>query len=100
MQLAGPIDSSTSGGWWLTPRRRLERAGLDGECSDIVAVRPRIVNPGRAYAASGDIRFEFAPGHPLHGLSPAVERVVLVDGFELIVGGEVEVVEQPPATSS
>lgn len=96
VELAEPVESTTSGGWWLNPRRRLERAGLDGEHSDIVAACPRILNPGRAYAASGSIRLEFAPGHPLHGLTPAAGRVVLVDGFELVVGGEVTVIEPSP----
>jgi hypothetical protein len=93
VELGEQIESSTSGGWWITPRRRLERAGLGGERADVVAARPRIVSSGRVYDASGDVRLEFASGHPLHGLAPAVDRVVLVDGFELIVGGEVEILE-------
>jgi hypothetical protein len=99
VEIAGPVDSTTSGGWWLNPRRRLERAGLEGERNDIVAARPRILNPGLAYAASGSLRLAFAPGHPLHGLTPTAERVVLVDGFELIVGEEVTVVDASPASS-
>jgi hypothetical protein len=98
VELGEQIELSTAGGWWITPRRRLERAGLDGERADVVAARPQIVSPGDAYDARGTVRFELASGHPLHGLSPAVDRVVVVDGFELIVGGEVEVVE-PSATA-
>ena len=91
LELGERIESSTSGGWWITPRRRLERAGLGGEREDVVAARPQIVNHGRVYDARGEVHLEFAAGHPLHGLAPDVDRVVLVDGFELIVGGEVEI---------
>jgi acetoacetate decarboxylase len=98
VRLGEQIDSSTSGGWWITPWRRLERAALDGERTDVVAARPRIVRPGRTYDATGAIRLEFAPGHPLHGLVPQADRVVVVDGFELIVGGDVEIVD-PSATA-
>jgi hypothetical protein len=98
VQLGEPTESATAGGWWITPRRRLKRAGLDGEHTDIVAARPQILSPGRAFDATGVIQFEFTSGHPLHGFAPTVDRVVLVDGFELVVGGEVEVVE--PSTAA
>ena len=97
VELGEQVDLSTAGGWWITPRRRLERAGLGGERADVVAARPQIVSPGRAYDASGTVSFGFKAGHPLHGLAPDVDRVVVVDGFELVVGGEVEVIE-PSAT--
>jgi hypothetical protein len=98
VELGEQVELSTAGGWWITPRRRLARAGLDGELEDVVAARPEIVSPGRAYDASGAVRFGFAAGHPLHGLAPEVDHVVVVDGFELIVGGEVEIVE--PSTTA
>lgn len=77
--------------WWLTPRRRFDGRRLPSDNEEIVAVRPDIAHPGVAYAGQGVVQLDFVAGHPLHGLSVEVDRVVVVDGFELVVPGQIVV---------
>jgi hypothetical protein len=92
--VAHEIERPAASGWWMAPRRTLHRAGLDGETNDIVVVRPRIHEPGIAYAATARISFNFERSHPLHGLGTLTPDLVdLVDGFDIVVGEDVEVIE-------
>ena len=85
------VGSGSPAGVWLTPRRVLRRAGLDEDARELLVVRPAVRLPGARYRAEGRIAIDFAPGHPLHGLNAAEAELDVVDGFELIVGGDVEV---------
>ncbi len=90
-KLAGRRESGRAGGCWLTPRRTLQRAGLDGERTEVVAARPRLLDPGRAYDCHAEVRLDLDPTHPLHGLRVAAHDVSFVDGFKMIVGEQLEV---------
>lgn len=76
---------------WLTPRRVLHRAGLDDETRELLIVRPNVQNPGVHYTASGSVVLEFATTHPLHGLAVGDADYEVVDGIELVVGSDVDV---------
>ena len=97
----GPAESSAAG-WWLTPRRILDLRSPDADDAEetVVAVRPFVAKPGVAFRAQGAVEFDFARGHPLHGLIVEAEQLLLVDGFELIVPSDVVIIRQtqtPPS---
>jgi acetoacetate decarboxylase len=91
IELGEPLDQSAPGGRWLTPRRVLHRAGLDGETVDVVSARPRVIDAGTSYAATGQVVLDFAAAHPLHGLDVSSAKLKVVDGFDLVVGEDVDV---------
>jgi hypothetical protein len=84
-------DGGRAGGYWVTPRRTLLRAGLDGERHELVAARPRLLDPGAAYDCRATVRLDLEPAHPLHGLDITAGDVFLVDGFSMVVGEQVDV---------
>jgi hypothetical protein len=85
------LPASAATPWWITPRRILRRAGLDDERREVLMVRPMIRRPGVRYAAAGHVSCEFEMGHPLHGLEARDADCDVVEGFELVVGSDVEV---------
>jgi hypothetical protein len=80
---------------WITPRRVLRRAGLDGDTREVLLVRPEIVDRGRRYEARGSAWITFLPGHPLAGLDVATPTFEVVDGICIRVGGDVDVIAEP-----
>lgn len=91
VEVVSERESGQSSGWWLTPRRTLLRAGLDGEQTDVVAVRSRLAEPGTAYECRAEVSFRLDAAHPLHGLAVTAHDVSVVDEFSLVVGEEFEV---------
>jgi len=83
--------TTTTGGWWLTPRRIHEHVGGVVDREEVVAARPRVIQTGVSCRATGAVEFDFAEGHPLHGLRVRPEKLVVVDGFELLVAADVVV---------
>jgi hypothetical protein len=76
---------------WITPRRILQRAGLDAETREVLIVRPEIRDPGMWHRATGNVALAFEAAHPLHGLEARDAECDVVDGFELVVGSDVDV---------
>ena len=91
VEVTEPATSGTPSGYWLTPRRVLHAAGCDGETRELLVVRPATNDPGTGYSGSGRVRFDFPAAHPLHSLGEFDARVEVADGFELLIGGDVEV---------
>jgi hypothetical protein len=77
---------------WLTPRRVLHRAGLSGETREVFLARPTVRQGGRWHRATGQVSLDFKPPHPLHSITVADVDLELVDGLELVVGDDVDVV--------
>jgi Acetoacetate decarboxylase (ADC) len=98
VQVLAKADAQPPSGVWLTPRRVLRRAGLDGEKRELLAVRPLVREPGKTYAATGHLTFSFPRPHPLHFLERVDAEVEVADGFELVVGAEVDVIDPPRQT--
>lgn len=88
------LGEPTESGWptarWFTPRRVLERAGLDGETRQLLVVSPTVRNAGTRRAARGRVSFAFGEGHPLAAFPDAEAEIDFVDGFQLVVGDNVE----------
>jgi Acetoacetate decarboxylase (ADC) len=76
---------------WFTPRRVLRRAGLDGDLRELLVVRPTVRAAGARYVGAASVVFDFDASHPLGGLGEAEAELELVDGFELVVGDNVEI---------
>jgi len=76
---------------WFTPRRVLRRAGLDDDVRELLVVRPTVRAVGARYVGVASVIFDFDESHPLGGLGEAEAEIELVDGFELVVGDDVEV---------
>jgi hypothetical protein len=91
---AAPAAPAT-GAIWITPRRILRRAGLDGDIREVLLVQPEVIEPGRRYAAQGRAWLSFAAGHPLAGVEVTAPTIDVVDGIRLRVGGNVDVVAEP-----
>jgi hypothetical protein len=77
---------------WLTMRRIVHRGGLGGETREVLHVRPELRRPGTRLAAQGAARFDLAPGDPLTALGEIRCEIEVLDGFELVVGDDVELV--------
>jgi hypothetical protein len=80
---------------WITPRRVLRRAGLDGDTREVLLVRPQMLDAGRRYEASGSAWLSFSAGHPLAGIEVAAPTFEVVDGIRIRVGADVDVVGEP-----
>jgi hypothetical protein len=91
VRVTARAQEGTPSGSWLTPRRVLHRAGLDGETRELLVVRPVVREPGERYTATGRVRFDFREPHPLHLLGELEAQVEVADGFEIVVGADVEV---------
>ncbi len=91
ISVTGVSSSSPPSGHWLTPRRLLHAAGNEGETRELLVVRPAVKAPGKRYSATGRVRFDFPSPHLLHALAAADAEVEVADGFELLVGADVEV---------
>ena len=76
---------------WFTPRRVLRRAGLDDDLRELLVVRPTVQAAGAHYVGAANVVFDFDESHPLGGLGEAEAELELVDGFELVVGDNVEI---------
>jgi hypothetical protein len=77
---------------WVTPRRILRRAGLDGETRELQVVRPEVTRQGAHYRGEASVSFAFRDPHPLSLLDRLEATLQVVDGFELLVGSDVELV--------
>jgi len=93
----GVAPAAPAGAWmvrrpWLTMRRTLHRGGLGGETREVFHVRPELRQPGRRLAGRGRVRFALAAGDPLTALGELRCDVEVLDGFELVVGGDVALV--------
>lgn len=85
-----PEDSSGSpAGVWLTPRRRLERAGLDPDKRDILVVRPEVRRGGRRSSGSCRVVIDLDASHPFGSLTTVDAELEAADGFEIVVGADV-----------
>jgi hypothetical protein len=89
--VSDPTGSGSPAAWWLTPRRLVQRGGLDGERRELLAVRPGVRKAGERYSGSGRVAFDFREPHPLAALGGASAELELADGFELLVAETVEV---------
>jgi hypothetical protein len=76
---------------WFTPRRVLRRAGLDNDLRELLVVRPTVRATGARYGGVASVLFDFDESHALAGLDEAQAEIELVDGFELVVGDDVDV---------
>jgi len=88
-ELTGDDISRSSNQCWLTPRRTLLRAGLDGEQREVLAVSPNVSRPGKRQSTTGHMALDFATSHPLHCLGSQVVEVEIIDDFEIVVGDKV-----------
>ena len=77
---------------WLTMRRTVHRGGLDGETREVFQVRPELRRPGARLAGRGSVRFALAPEDPLTALGEIGCEIEVLDGFELVVGADVDLV--------
>jgi len=77
---------------WLTMRRTVHRGGLDGETREVFQVRPELRRPGTRLAGRGAVRFALAPDDPLTALGEIRCDIEVLDGFELVVGADVDLV--------
>lgn len=91
---AAPV-ATGGGAIWITPRRVLRRAGIEGDVREVLLVRPEVIEPGRRYSAQGGAWLSFAAGHPLAGVEVSDPTIDVVDGIRLRVGGNVDVVAEP-----
>jgi hypothetical protein len=82
------------GAIWITPRRVLHRAGLDGDTREVLLVRPEVIEPGRRYEARGSAWLSFSSGHPLAGIAVAAPTFEVVDGIRIRVGADVDIVTE------
>ncbi len=87
-----PPISLTSTTAWLAPRLNLRRGGLDEDERELLVIRPEVRSGGERYSATGELTFDLAAGHPLAPLggSETPARYEVSDGFEIVVGTEVE----------
>lgn len=92
VRVTGEAARGTPSGHWLTPRRILHGAGCDGETRELLIVRPTVSQPGSTYIGTGCVRFNFDAPHPLQRLGETEAQIEVADGFELLVGADVEVV--------
>jgi len=90
VRVTAPAATGTPSGSWLTPRRVLHRAGMDGDTRELLVVRPVVRDAGRRWSATGRVSFDFREPHPLHLLRELDAQVEVADGFELVVGEDVE----------
>lgn len=85
---------------WLTPRRVLERAGKETERRELLVVRPVVERPGTRYGGRGALEFDFSPPHPLAPLRELAVEIDVADGFQLLVGEDVDVITSPATARS
>ena len=77
---------------WLSPRKVIRHGDLAEEEHEVLRITPTIIRAGSAFTASGRVSFRLATGHPLADLSEMRVGVEVIDGFEMVIGNEVEVV--------
>jgi len=85
-------DVGSPAGVWLTPRRRLERAGLDDDSRDVLVVRPDVRRPGQLSSGTCRVVVDLESTHPFGSLSTIDAEVVGAAGFEIVVGANVDVI--------
>jgi hypothetical protein len=90
VEVGARAEVGTPSGVWLTPRRTLRHDG-SGDDRQLLAVRPVVREAGTRYTATGRVDFDFREPHPLAALRAAEAEVEAADGFELLVGADVEV---------
>jgi hypothetical protein len=91
VDLSSRSSSASPAGIWLTPRRRLERARLGTDDRDVLVVRPEVRRPGRYSSGSCRVVVDLDPTHPFGSLATLEADVEGADGFEIVVGGDVDV---------
>ena len=91
-QVEAPAEPVSLAAQWVTPRRILRRAGLDGETRELQVVRPEVRRQGAQFSGVATVSFGFRDPHPLSLLDRVEATLHVVDGFELLVGGDVELV--------
>ena len=84
------VEGGSPGARWLTPRRVLNRAGLGGEVRELMAVSPTVRAAGARYGGAGRVSFTFDRRHPLAQFPETETELEVVDGFEIVVGDEVD----------
>jgi hypothetical protein len=89
VKLSAGTSPASPAGIWLTPRRRLERAGLDEDSRDVLVVRPEVRRPGRSSSGSCRVVVDLDPTHPFGSLTAIEAELEGADGFEIIVGANV-----------
>jgi hypothetical protein len=83
-----------SGQVWLTPRRTLILDNDNKERSDLLLVRPKILEPGTMQSASGSLTLETKSSSTLHGLQPINGvNFNLHKNFKILVGSDVRVLK-------
>lgn len=90
IRVGEPLGTGSPASRWLVPRRVLHRGGAGGETREVLALRPAVRRAGELYGGAARIELDFAAGHPLHGVEGADPELHIVDGFELVVGEDVE----------
>lgn len=91
VDLTAGTSSGSPAGVWLTPRRRLQRAGLAEDSRDVLVVRPEVRRPGRHSLGSCRVVVDLDPTHPFGSLSAIDADLEGADGFEILVGANVDV---------
>jgi hypothetical protein len=76
---------------WLTPRRLLRQGGLDGEIRELLMVSPTPLAVGARYKGTARASFTFDKRHPLARIPEAEAELDIADGFEIVVGENVDV---------
>jgi hypothetical protein len=91
VDLSPESSPSSPAGVWLTPRRRLERASLGEDARDVLVVRPEVRRPGRRSSGSCRVVVDLDPAHPFGSLTTVDADLEGADGFEIVVGANVDV---------
>lgn len=80
----------TPAGTWLTPRRRVQRSGLSSDERSVLIVRPEVRRPGRCFSGTCRVIIDLAEPHPFASLGAFNAELEAADGFEIVVGGDVD----------
>ncbi|MHB8397399.1 MAG: hypothetical protein ACYDCI_00470 [Candidatus Limnocylindrales bacterium] len=91
LRVADPAEARSDVAW-LTPRRVMQRAGLDADERQVLVVRPTPVKRGVHYLGAGDVFLTFPADHVLHDASQVHHASIDADlDFEIVVGDRVDV---------
>jgi hypothetical protein len=84
---------------WLTPRRTLLLDNNRKERSDLLLVRPKVLEPGTMHSAAGSLNLEAKSSSILYGLQPLGDVTYnLHKNFKILVGSDVKVIKGKTVT--